>query len=67
VSIIVNPKTIEANKRFIDEDLNRSFPMEKLSGPARTAETKADRGMTFALHAAIAGDGPERGRDAGPP
>ena len=44
-----NPAAVEANRRFLDEDLNRCFLRSKLDAPPKTVEARRAREVDAAL------------------
>ena len=48
-TIVGNPAAVEANRRFLDEDLNRCFLRSKLDAPPTTVEARRAREVDAAL------------------
>ena len=48
-TIVGNPAAVEANRRFLDEDLNRCFLRSKLDAPPETREAQRAREVDAAL------------------
>ena len=48
-TIVGNPAAVEANRRFLDEDLNRCFLRSKLDAPPKTVEARRAREVDAAL------------------
>ena len=48
-TIVGNPAAVEANRRFLDEDLNRCFLRSKLDAPPETREALRAREVDAAL------------------